>query len=100
MKYRVRWTVGAADDLERLHAFIAERDPRAADRAIGVIRRACSVLSTSPFSCRKAWGQDNPRFREIVIPFGHAGYVALFEIERAGVVFIAAVRHQREEDYH
>ena len=38
--------------------------------------------------------------RELVIPFGSAGYVALFEIEGPGHVTILAVRHQREEDYH
>jgi len=34
-----------------------------------------------------------------VIPFGSAGYVALFEIEDRSQVTILAVRHQREEDY-
>jgi mRNA-degrading endonuclease RelE of RelBE toxin-antitoxin system len=38
--------------------------------------------------------------RELVIPFGAAGYVALFEIEDNETVTILAIRHQREEDYH
>ena len=36
----------------------------------------------------------------MVIPFGAAGYVALFEIEDNATVTILAIRHQREEDYH
>ena len=36
----------------------------------------------------------------MIIPFGDAGYVALFEIEDPGTVTLLAVRHQREEDYH
>jgi hypothetical protein len=35
-----------------------------------------------------------------VIPFGSAGYVALFEIEDDKHVSILAVRHQREDDYY
>jgi plasmid stabilization system protein ParE len=42
----------------------------------------------------------NAFVRELVIPFGASGYVALFEIEDSQVVTIVAVRHQREEDYH
>jgi len=55
-------------------------------------------LRFSPFSCRKAVS-DNPFLRELIIPFGAAGDVALFEIEPRGIVNILAVRHQREEDY-
>ena len=54
-----------------------------------------------PFSCRKALGGDgNPFMRELIIPFGSSGYVALFEIENRQTVTVLAVRHQREEDYH
>ena len=38
--------------------------------------------------------------RELLIPFGNAGYVALFEIDDPSHDSILAVRHQREEDYH
>jgi len=36
----------------------------------------------------------------LIIPFGATGCVALFEIVNETTVVIAAVRHQREEDYH
>jgi hypothetical protein len=36
----------------------------------------------------------------LVIPFGAAGYVALFEIDDAQTVTVLALRHQRESDYH
>ncbi|MEO5670847.1 MAG: type II toxin-antitoxin system RelE/ParE family toxin, partial [Ramlibacter sp.] len=45
-------------------------------------------------------GQHGPRLREMIIPFGASGYVALFEIEDATTVTILAVRHHRENDYH
>ena len=93
-RYKVRFTPETEDDL----LFLLERDVTAAQRALEAIREAVELLRFSPFSCRKALS-DHPFLRELIIPFGSAGYVALFEIEPQGVVNILAVRHQREEDY-
>ena len=97
-RFKVRFTLEAEDDLLRLYDFLLERNVRAAERALDAIRGGVELLRVSPFSCRKAL-PDNPFLRELIIPFGSAGYVALFEIEPGGVVNILAVRHQREEDY-
>ena len=99
-RYRVRLTLEALDDLKRLQAFLIEKDPTAAARAVDAIDTSFELLEYLPFSCRKAWPGDRPLLRELVIPFGSAGYVALFEIDGPGHVTILAVRHQREEDYH
>jgi len=99
-RYRLRLTPEAAADLERLQSFLVERNAAAAERAILAIEDAFRLLGSSPFSCRKAWPGDRPLLREIVIPFGDSGYVALFEIDGPRQVTILAVRHQREEDYH
>ena len=98
MSFRVRFTLEAKADLESLYAFLVEQDFEAAERALNVIDRAWSLLEEFPFSCRKA-EDSNPFLREIVIPFGSAGYVALFEIEDRQTVTVLAVRHQREDDY-
>jgi plasmid stabilization system protein ParE len=98
--YRVRLTLEAVEDLKRLQAFLIERDLAAAERALDALESAFALLEHSPFSCRKAWPGDRPLLREIVIPFGNAGYVALFEIDDPRHISILAVRHQREEDYH
>jgi plasmid stabilization system protein ParE len=95
---RVRFTLEAKSDLERLYGFLAEQDVEAAERALDVINHAWTILEEFPFSCRKA-EDTNPFVREIVIPFGSAGYVALFEIEDRQSVTVLAVRHQREDDY-
>jgi plasmid stabilization system protein ParE len=97
-RYGVRFTPEAEDDLSRLYDFLLEKDLAAAERALGAIKEAVELLRFSPFSCRKVL-RDNPFLRELVIPFGSAGYVALFEIESDRTVNILAVRHQREEDY-
>lgn len=105
MNFRVRLTREAAEDLERLFDFVLERefqrndgDLELAVRALQAIKDGMASLRTSPFTCRKA-GQS-PFLRELVIPFGRSGYVALFEIVDSANVVIAAVRHQLEDDYH
>ena len=99
MSHRVRFTSAARADLERLYAFLADHDVPAAEAALDALDKAWELLSRFPFSARKA-GPDNPLLRELVIAFGSAGYVALFEIDDAQTVTVLAVRHQREDDYH
>ena len=100
-RYRVRFTPHADADLARLYDFLLEHDLATAEHALHAISDAVRLLEQFPFSCRKAGeGRHGPRLREMVIPFGASGYVALFEIEDASTVTILAVRHQRENDYH
>lgn len=102
MTYSVRFTEDAQSDLLRLYDYLLEQDPdttRLPELALMSITRAVELLARFPYSCRKAT-QDNPYLRELIIPFGSTGYVALFEIEPEGVVTILAVRHQRESDYY
>jgi len=99
VSFRVRFTLEAKSDLERLYGFLVEQDLGAAERALELVDRAWSLIEEFPFSCRKA-EDSNPFLRELVIPFGGAGYVALYEIEDDQTVTVIAVRHQREDDYH
>lgn len=105
MSYRVRLTREAEQDLQRLFEFTLQRELQSetgdldlAERALQALRAGLATLASSPFTCRKAG--SSPFLRELVIPFGHAGYVALFEIVDPQTVLVAAVRHQREDDYH
>jgi len=105
VKFRVRLTREAEADLERLFDFVLERElARAsgnlelAEQAVLAIRAGVATLKTSPFTCRKA-GQS-PFLRELIIPFGRTGYVALFEIIDPAEVVVSALRHQLEDDYH
>ncbi len=105
MTFRVRLTRAAEADLERLFDHVLERelerpggDFELAERALAAVRAGIATLQTSPFTCRKA-GAD-PLVRELIIPFGHTGYVALFEIAGSSEVNVCAVRHQLEDDYH
>ncbi len=99
MSYSVRYTRAARDDLQQLFSRLAELDPQAAKRARARIASGTEILKQFPFSCRKA-SADTPLLRELVISFGSAGYVTLFDIDNASTVTILAVRHQRQEDYY
>ena len=100
-KFQVRFTQEAEADLLRLFDFLLAQDIGMAEKAEAAIAKAVELLEVFPFSCRKALGSDgNPFLRELIIPFGGAGYVALFEIENEAFVTILALRHQREDDYH
>lgn len=98
MKYRVRISRGAQADLERLFEFLVEHDLAAALRAREAIERAYGLLADFPLACRTV-EVGNPFLRELLVPFGNAGYVVLFEIGDHATVTVAAVRHQREDDY-
>lgn len=102
MSFDVRYSASARDDLTRLYEYLLDcastaEDLELAGRALGVITAAVDTLSRSPFIYRKAG--SGAFLRELLIPFGSSGYVALFEIEDASTVTILAVRHQLEDDY-
>jgi plasmid stabilization system protein ParE len=103
MTFAVRYSASARDDLKRLYEHLLERASNAedldqAERALGAIVDSVESLCRSPFAYRKAG--TSPFLRELLIPFGSGGYVALFEIEDASTVTILAVRHELEDDYH
>lgn len=102
--YTVTLLEEAVADLQRLQDFAIERelaseapDWTTPQRALDAIGEGMRLLSWSPYSCRKA-ELGLGRSRELIIPFGSAGYVVLFDIVGEHVV-VGAVRHQREEDY-
>ena len=105
MTFKVRLTREAGADLDRLFDFVLQRELerdggnlRLPELALTAIRAGFATLKTSPFTCRKAG--HSPFLRELIIPFGHSGYVALIEIESASDVVVVAVRHQLEDDYY
>jgi plasmid stabilization system protein ParE len=103
-RFNVRYAPGARDDVLRLFDFLLERAQTAQDldyaqHAIDAMAEAVErQLSRTPFIFRKSG--DSPFLRELIIPAGNAGHVALYEIEDASTVTVLAVRHQLEDDYH
>jgi len=104
MTFDVRFSAAADHDLERLFDFLLDKAETVenldlAQAAIEAIRSVALIqLAATPYSFRKAG--KSPTRRELIIPFGANGYVALYEIASPSSVVVLAVRHQREEDYH
>ena len=86
-------TTRALDDLERLARFLAESDPPAADRTVGLILDALQVLEPHPLIGRPV---ETGR-RELVISRGRSGYIALYRyVPARDRVYVLAIRHQRD----
>ena len=83
-------------NLVRIFEFYAREDPMLAARVVTYIRSYLNELTSNPQTGRRT----DEGFRELVIPFGKAGFVALYDYNEAhGLVHVASIRHQREAGY-
>jgi len=83
-------------DFERIFDFIAGDDASLGATVVDAIREAISILERHPLIGRPA----EQGLRELLISRGKSGYVAFYRyIERADVVLVLALRHQREAGY-
>lgn len=91
-------TEAAAQGLDRCREFLARKAPGAAMRAGQVIEQQLSLLETSPDIGRP--DEELPQLRELVIPFGDSGYVALYLYDQTSDdLYVLAFRHQKEAGY-
>lgn len=97
MSYIVRWSDNALAGLVRVHAFLAESDPQAAQKALDAIEAATDVLEQFPHA---GCPTDNlePEHRELLISFGASGYAVFYEVGEE-YVLILSLKHQREAGY-
>ena len=93
----LKWTPQALADVQRLHRFLADKNPGAAIRAVQTIREGVRILASQPRIGHPADDLD-AEYREWLIPFGQSGYLVLYRID-AGAVILLAVRHGREAGY-
>ncbi|MGO9006378.1 MAG: type II toxin-antitoxin system RelE/ParE family toxin [Beijerinckiaceae bacterium] len=84
----------AAADLARLHAFLADKNPAAADRSIAVLVAAIQSIDTFPQRGRPS---GTPNVRELIVPFGGAGYVLRYAYSaQRDEVIVLRISHGRE----
>lgn len=102
-RYRVVPTASFQQDIERLEEHIIQRelashapDDTCLFRFRDEVERALGILAFAPHTCRRS--EAHREFRELIIPFGHGGCIALFAIRDRDVVLLAA-RDQHEHDY-
>ncbi len=95
---RVIITQGAVQGLERCRQFLVEKNPQAAVRAAQTISHAFSLIEQQPNAGKPL--DESPELRELVIPFGDAGYVTLYRFElEDDAVYLLAFKHQKELGY-
>lgn len=88
----------ARTDLARYRGFYRDLDPAIGKRAVKTILQSFRRLSRHAAAGRPH--RDDPDYRELIIPFGHTGYIALYRVSAAGDrVTILTIRHQREAGY-
>lgn len=93
---RLVYSAEAFEDLDRIIGFLLVASPAAARGALEQVRAAVTILQTHPRIGRRV---DRHR-RELVIPHGASGYIALYRYDEApDVVRVLRVRHQREAGY-
>jgi plasmid stabilization system protein ParE len=84
----------AAADLERLHAFLADKNPTAALRAVTALLAAVESLHQFPERGRPT-GVNN--VRELIVSFGRFGYVLRYAYSAAtDEAVILRIWHGRE----
>jgi plasmid stabilization system protein ParE len=85
-------------DVRRCQQFLAVKSPAAAARAARTIDERLTSLKTAPDAGRSLL--DMPGIREMVIPFGDSGYLALYRyVASQDTVYVLAIRHQKEAGY-
>ncbi len=91
---KIKWLPEALADVERLHAFLKDKNPQAAARAARAILEGAELLKTSPDIGRPM--QDDTQRRELFIPFAAGSYVLRYKREDEDTAVIIRVWHSRE----
>lgn len=91
---KVALTPDAASDLVRLRAFLAERNPNAAERAIAALDEA--IQSLMPFS-ERGRPSEVRGLRELVVPFGQSAYLLRYSYDEVTeTAVVVRIWHGRE----
>jgi plasmid stabilization system protein ParE len=91
---RLVWLPEAQADIQRLYAFLREKSPGAAERAIRAIQLGAQRLLAFPHPGRRM--DDETERREVSVPFGAGAYVLRYRMHEETLVVIR-VWHSREE---
>jgi addiction module RelE/StbE family toxin len=94
----VKFTASALEDLKRLRAFLQDKNPIASQKAASTIIQSVQILEQHPQIGRPVEDME-AEYRELIIGFGHYGYVVLYHLDRDAVI-VVSIRHQLEAGYH
>jgi plasmid stabilization system protein ParE len=89
----VKWRPKALADIARLHAFLQDKNPQAAARAMGVILEGANSLKAAlRIGCPMP---DDTGRRELFLPFAAGAYVLRYMLDGDTAV-VLRVWHSRE----
>jgi plasmid stabilization system protein ParE len=89
---QVRWSVPAADDLERICAWIEKDNPEAAGRIASTIYHGCGQLAQFPYAGRASRRMSGRR--ELAFP--PLPYIAIYQVKDP-VVEISRIFHGAQD---
>ena len=93
----VKFAAGALRDLKRLRGVLQHKNPMASQKAAATIIQSVQILEQHPQIGRPVEDMEL-EYRELIIGFGHYGYVALYRLDGEAVL-VVAIRHQLEAGY-
>ncbi|MFN3363449.1 MAG: type II toxin-antitoxin system RelE/ParE family toxin [Allorhizobium sp.] len=100
MSRKLHYSESFFRDMQRYYRQLATVNPPAADKVYDAVAHHLVLLVDFPMIGRRVNVYDDTiMLREILVPFGQAGYIILFEVVDADTLSILAIRHQREDDY-
>ena len=92
---RIVVSSAAIADLDRLRAFLIDKNPAAAQRAVSAITAAIQSLDFSPGRGRPTSASG---VRELIVPFGRSAYVLRYaHLPDIDEVVILRIWHGREQ---
>lgn len=90
---RVRLLPSAYADIDRLQAFLLDKDASAAARVPDLLYEAATSLRTAPRKGRPV----RANIRELIVPFGKGAYVLRYIInDKENALLIVRIWHSRE----
>lgn len=90
---KVRFLPQAFEDIDRLQAFLLDKNAQAAARVPDLLYNAATSLRIAPRKGRLV----GRVYRDLIVPFGKSAYVLRYRIEEAkGAIFIVRIWHSRE----
>ncbi len=94
--YKIKWSITALRDLQRLHSFLKPKNKQAARKAVAQIKKAVHILETEPKLGNQL--KDNDTRRELYPRFGKYGYAVRYSLDEGiTTVHILRVWHSRED---
>jgi plasmid stabilization system protein ParE len=90
----VIWLPEALQDIERLHHFLDQKNPRSARNAVLCIKTAALQLASFPEIGQPL--RDGSQRRELYAAFDAGAYVLRYRIDQQGTPVVVRVWHSRE----